>query len=136
MAKLLLADANIQGHVDRLIKRMQREPWIGFWHDLQLRCVSFVDVGLDPSDLDAVVWQRCQDKQLYLITNNRNDDGPDSLENTIRTRGTAQSLPVFTIGDADRTLSDRDYAAEVIWTLFEHLYDIDNLLGTGRLFLP
>ena len=116
---ILLADANIQGHVDILIKRMQSEPWIGFWRFLQMSYVSFADVGLDPADSDVVVWQRCQDKQLFLVTNNRNDDGPDSLQNTIRTRNTAESLPVFTIGDADRTRSDRDYSAAVIWTLLE-----------------
>lgn len=32
----LLADANIQGHVDRLVKRMQGEPWVEFWNSLQI----------------------------------------------------------------------------------------------------
>jgi hypothetical protein len=133
---LLLADANINGHVDRLVRRMQGEPWLGFWTNLQLSCVSFADVGLDPADADSVVWQRCQEKRLFLITNNRNDDGPDSLENTIRTRNTPQSLPVFTIGDADRTLVDSDYSAAVIWALLEYLFDMDGLYGMGRLYLP
>jgi len=106
---MLLADANIQGHVDRLVQRMQGEPWVDFWKSLQMTCVSFADVGLDPSESDAVIWKRCQEKGLFLVTNNRNDDGPDSLESTIRTFGTPQSLPVFTIGNADRTLSDRTY---------------------------
>jgi hypothetical protein len=133
---ILLADANIQGHVDRLITRMQREPFHDFWLYLQLSYVSFADVGLDPADSDAVIWSRCQEKQLCLITNNRNADGPDSLQSTILTCNTPQGLPVFTIGDADRTLTDREYAERVIWALVDYLLRLDGLLGTGRLFLP
>ena len=133
---ILLADANIQGHVELLTKRMQGEPWTDFWNDLQRSCASFADVGLDPADSDLVVWKHCQEKQIFLLTGNRNDDGPDSLENTIRTCSTSQSIPVFTIGDADRTLHDRDYSDRVIWTLLGHLTRMDGLLGTGRLFLP
>ena len=136
MAIVLLSDANINGHVARLVTRMQAEPWIGFWKDLEVSCVSFTQVGLDPADSDLVVWKRCQEKRLLLITGNRNDDGPDSLENTIRTCTTPQSLPVFTIGDVDSVLTDGEYAAEVIWSLFEYLFDLDDLLGTGRLYLP
>ena len=132
----LLADANIQGHVDRLAERMQAEPWVGFWNYLHLSYVAFADVGLDLADSDVVVWKRCQEKGLCLVTNNRNDDGLDSLENTIRTYNTPQSLPVFTIGDADRTLLDRDYSDKVIWALVDYLLRLDNLLGTGRLFIP
>jgi hypothetical protein len=132
----LLADANIQGHVDRLINRMKGDPWVEFWTHLQLSYATFANVGLDPSDSDIVVWNRCQEKQLCLVTNNRNSDGPDSLETTIRTCNTPQCLPVFTIGDADRTLSDRGYSDAVIWALIDYLLRLDGLLGTGRLYLP
>jgi hypothetical protein len=132
----LLADANIQGHVDRLVKRMQAEPWIEFWNSLQISYVSFADVGLDPADSDVIVWKRCQEKRLCLVTNNRSAAGPDSLESTIRACNTPECLPVFTIGDADRTLHDRDYSDAVIWTLVDYLLRIDEVLGTGRLFLP
>jgi hypothetical protein len=70
------------------------------------------------------------------LTNNRNDDGPDSLENTICICNTLQSLPVFTIGDAERLKNEREYADRVIWALLEYLLEIDSLFGTGRLFLP
>ena len=53
--KLLLADADIQGHVDRLVKRMQDEPWLELWEYLQVAYVSFSDLGLDPADSDSVV---------------------------------------------------------------------------------
>ena len=89
----LLADATIQGQVELLALRMQAEPWREFWDYLHLRCVTFAEAGLDPTDSDAVIWQRCQDLGILLITDNRNDDGPDSLENTIRMHATVTSLP-------------------------------------------
>ena len=53
---LLLADVNIQGHVETMARRMQAEPFMEFWNDLELSCVSFADVGLNlggfgPGDL-------------------------------------------------------------------------------------
>ena len=98
-----------------------------------LRHVNFEGVGLDPADTDAVVWRKCQELRIFLLTNNRNDDGPDSLETTIRTANSPQSLPVFTIGDADNILAGNAYADRVIDRLFRYLLEIDNILGTGRL---
>jgi hypothetical protein len=132
----LLADANIQGHIRRLVARMQNEPWREFWEYLQLRCLTFAEVGLHSTDKDSVIWQRCQEHGIFLLTNNRRKVGADSLEATIRDRSTADSLPVFTIGDADNLLTSSDYADRVIDRLFRYLFEIDNIRGTGRLFLP
>lgn len=132
----LLADVNIQGHVDVLIRRMQAGPWAGFCDDLGISYVTFADIGLAPSASDAEVWRCCQERQIYLLTNNRNDEGPDSLESTIRACNTPRSLPVFTIGDAERLRSERDYSDRVIWALLDFLYAGDGILGTGRLYLP
>jgi hypothetical protein len=132
----LMADANIIRQVARLTGRMQGESWREFWDYLQLRVVEFADVGLDPADSDAIVWHKCQAQQILLLTNNRNDDGPDSLEATIRQFNTPRSLPVFTIGDADKILESSEYTERVVDRLFRYLLDYDNILGTGRLFLP
>lgn len=132
----LLADANIQRHISRLVARMQSETWRDFWEHLQLAVVSFADLELDPSASDEAIWIRCQDRQVFLLTNNRNDDGPTSLESTIRRRNTSESLPVFTIGDADSILTGFEYADRVIDRLFQYLLELDNIRGTGRLYLP
>jgi hypothetical protein len=133
---ILLADVNLQGHVDRLVARMQEKPWRDFWDYLDLAYVTFADLGLDPADTDAVVWRRCQEHSALLLTNNRNDDGPVSLETTLRIHNTAQSLPIFTIGNADRILESPTYADQVIERLFQYLLELDNVRGTGRLYLP
>lgn len=134
--KAILADVNIQGHVNLLVALMRAEPWREFWDDLHVAYVTFNDVGLDPRATDATVWRLCQQQELVLLTNNRNDDGPDSLEATVRTHNTPQSLPVFTIADAEHVRHSRDYADRVIESLLDALLRIDSLRGTGRLYLP
>jgi len=71
-----------------------------------------------------------------LITGNRNDDGPDSLEATIRNENQPESLPVITIGDADRVLRDRLSAENVAGRLLDYLMRIDEVRGVGRLYVP
>jgi hypothetical protein len=136
MVITLLADANIVGHVERLASLMQSPYWREIWNDLDIRLATFTDVGLVSSDPDAVVWRRCQHHQLLLVTSNRNADDPDSLEATIRTEGTPTSLPVFTLGDSEAVLRDHEYADRVAAKLFDYLWRLDTLRGTGRLYLP
>jgi hypothetical protein len=70
------------------------------------------------------------------VTSNRNAEGSDSLEATIRALSTPNSLPVFTLADAQRVLQERSYAERVADRLLEYLFDIDNCRGVGRLYLP
>src|SRR5262245_57069916 len=112
---------------------MQGDYWRDVWDHLDLRSLQFQDIGLSPSDTDDRVWQVCQQKVLYLLTNNRNDEGPDSLEATIRAHGTDTSLPVFTLADVDRIFHSKNYAERVTESLFDQLLRIDTLRGTGRL---
>ena len=73
---------------------------------------------------------------IVLFTANRNDDGPDSLETTIRTLNRPGLLPVITLADADRILRDKNYAATVADRVLELLFDMDQYLGSGRLYVP
>jgi hypothetical protein len=45
-------------------------------------------------------------------------------------------LPVLTISDAGRVIHSREYANRVVETLLQYLMDIENVRGTGRLWLP
>jgi hypothetical protein len=134
--KGILADVNIQGYVDLLVVRLQAEPWKLFWDDLRLPCFHFADVGLAPAATDTEVWELCQQRQLVLITDNRNQNDPDSLEMTIRTRNTPLSLPVLTIANVPHLRHSPEYADRVIDRLLDFLMRMDGLRGTGRLFLP
>jgi hypothetical protein len=106
--KGILADINIQGQVDRLVAIMQVEPWKLFWDDLHVQYVHFADVGLAPDSLDSDVWELCQQRALVLITDNRNQDDPESLETTIRSRNTEASLPVITVANIPHLRHSRE----------------------------
>ena len=136
MVKGILADHNVRGQVDYLAALLRSDLWSPFWNDLALAIMHFEQVGLQSTARDREVWQRCQDEQLVLITANRNQSGPDSLEATIRSLNTPVSLPVFTIADLNRLSVSRAYADEIVESLLEFLRRIEDLRGTGRLWLP
>ncbi len=134
--KGILADVNAVGYIEFLIQRMQAEPWTEFWHHLGLVFRRFEDVGLQPTSSDREVWRLCQQQQLILITDNRNNESADSLEAVIRDENTPDSLPVFTISDLRAFRTSREYVERIIVSLYDYLLRIDELRGTGRLFLP
>jgi hypothetical protein len=134
--KGLVADANIQGQVEYLVQRMQAEPWAEFWQALGLVFRRLEDVGLSASSTDLEVWNVCQAEQLILITDNRNLDSEDSLEATIRWNNTPESLPVFTIADISEFRTNSSYVERVVEALYDYLLRIDDVRGTGRLYLP
>jgi hypothetical protein len=134
--KGVLTDVNIQGQVRALFAILLGESWRDFWAAVNVPLRTFGDLGLAENAPDSVVWQRCQQEQLVLITANRNADGPDSPEATLRAHNTPESLPVFTVADPERVLHSKEYAERAAVRLLEYLLDIDRVRGTGRLYLP
>jgi hypothetical protein len=110
------------------------------WNDISsllgVRIVTFTDVGFAKGSSDERIWDFCQQQQFYLLTDNRNQNQPDSLEAMIRTRILPTSVPVFTISDIRRFRADRDCVEALVAKLLEYLMDEDNLRGAGRLYLP
>jgi hypothetical protein len=103
---------------------------------LQLPLLTCPDLGLAAEVSDADLWQACQQHEVVLITANRNAEGPDSLEATIRPRNTEDSHPVLTIADPGRILHSRDYAERAAAQMLDYLLNIGGLRGTGRLHVP
>jgi len=132
----ILADANCEGHLALLLRLFHQNWRQEVWEFLRLAQVSFADLGLPPGASDREVWEVCQREQVVLVTANRNDEGPESLESTIQQHNTPQSLPVFTLANDQRVLRDRQYAETVADRLIEALFDIDSYRGTGRIYLP
>jgi hypothetical protein len=54
----------------------------------------------------------------------------------VREHNTENSLPVFTVADAEAFRHSREYADRVVETLIDYLLDIDRYRGVGRLYLP
>jgi hypothetical protein len=134
--RAILGDINIQGQVRILVILLESATWKDIWASLNLQVQTFRDLGLARDLSDAELWHICQQQQISLLTANRNDDGPDSLEATIRSQNTPSSLPVFTIANPEQIRHSRDYAERVIERLLEYLLDIDTYRGAGRLYLP
>jgi hypothetical protein len=132
----ILGDINIQGHVRVLVTILESATWRDLWEPLHLPLRTFADLGLVRNASDAEVWQLCQQQGIILLTANRNAAGPDSLENTIRNESTARSLPVLTVADPDQILHSKHYAERVAAQLLDYLLNIEQLRGTGRLYLP
>ncbi len=115
---------------------MQADAWADFWQALDLALYHFEDVGLSESSTDVEVWNVCEAEHLLLITDNRNLGSEDSLEATIRRHNTPESLPVFTIADMNEFRTNSSYVERVVEALYGYLLRIDEVRGTGRLYLP
>ena len=111
---------------------MGSEGWLKL---LDIPMLTFTDVGLSIDSSDRDVWRFAQERQLILLTGNRNNEGEDSLERTIREETTPASLPVVTVSVVDR-LEERIYREQCAERLAEIIFDIENYLGVGRVFIP
>jgi hypothetical protein len=132
----VVADADVRGQVLDLVALLQGPARRELWADLGIRVFDFDELGLQVFAPDRDVWRACQERQLVLITGNRNCEGPDSLAATIDELNTDDSLPVLTIGMPPRVARDRGYAETIADDLLEYLHDLEKVLGTGRLYLP
>ncbi len=108
----ILLDENLEGYAEYLSRFVLSLAWVEISSFLGVRVITFEDIGLAKGTPDEEIWELCQAQNLYLLTDNRNDDKPDSLEATIRARNQPTSLPVLTISNIDSFRSERDYAHE------------------------
>lgn len=108
------------------------EGWLKL---LDIPMLTFDDVGLPIDSNDRDVWRLAQEKQLILLTGNRNKDGEDSLEQTIRNENVSNSLPVITIGLVER-LEESVYREQCVERLVEIILNIETYLGVGRIYIP
>lgn len=131
----IISDHDIEGQFAALLHILMSSDWSEWWVDLRCKIETFASMGLSESSSDAVVWETCQAHQVILVTGNRNDDAPDSLEGTIRRLGQEDSLPVITIS-SPQEVAHRSYAERAAVRLLEYLSRIDELRGTGRLYIP
>jgi hypothetical protein len=130
---IFLVDHNLEGHSLLLAGNIANLGWLDL---LQIRFISFEEVALSVTSDDRIVWRFAQTNQMILLTANRSMKGENSLEKVMREENTSTSLPVVTIGDADRVLTDIDYRNRCVDRLIEIIFDIDDYRGSRRLFIP
>ena len=130
---IFLVDHNLEGQALLLSGSLTNQGWINLF---TIRFVLLEDMDLPVTSSDRVVWRFAQANRMILLTANRSMKGKDSLEQVLREENTLTSLPVLTIGDADRVLTDADYRDLCANRLLEIALYLDNYLGTRRIFIP
>ncbi len=129
---VILADHDIEGHAYSLIGVLGAEGWLEM---VDLRLTTFSQVGLSFDSSDRVVWRFAQENRMILLTNNRNMDGADSLEQTLREENTPTSLPIVTIANIGR-LSEKQYRERCAFQLLEIVLELQKHLGRSRVYIP
>ena len=114
---------------------LESDEWSEFSNALQICFITFEVAGLPRDASDLAVWQFCQRASALLITAKR-AGGKDSLEQVIQNYGGPAHLPVITLADPQRIPRDGDYATQCSIQLVNFVDRIEELRGTGRLFLP
>jgi len=128
----ILVDHDIEGQAELLWGLISVQGWLEI---MDLELLTFADVGLSVNSSDREVWRFAQANRMILLTNNRNMDDEDSLEQTIRDENSITSLPVLTVGNV-RRFPDRSYREQCAAQLLEIVMDIERHLGRGRVFIP
>lgn len=128
-----LVDHNLGRHTTLLLGTLLSSGWLSL---LSVTFTTFAEVKLPIDSDDRIVWRFAQENQMILLTANRSMKGDNSLEQVMREEITSVSLPVITIGDAERFLNDSSYRGRCAARLMEILIEIDNYRGVTRLFLP
>jgi hypothetical protein len=130
---ICLIDHNLRGHAVVFLGALASEGWLEI---VSIQFVTFDELGLQTDSDDRVVWRLAQKNQMVLLTANRSMKGKDSLEQVMREESTAESLPVVTISNADRLLSDPDYRSRCVESLVEIALSMDSYRGVQRIFIP
>ena len=128
----ILIDHNIAGQARLLRDILAETGWLDL---LSLRLITLAEAGLPVNSSDTVVWRFAQQHRMLLLTDNRRMAGNNSLEETIRTENTSASMPVITVGNRQR-LRGRSYREACASRLVEIILDLDQYLGTGRVYIP
>lgn len=134
----LLADVNIQGHATYLQRLLIRLDLWAVLVELKIEFATFGDLGLRSDLDDRSLWEYRQTQEWVLFTENRNHDGPDSLEATLVDSWRPGNLPVLTLANKGAFERETSYAECVAVDIAELLFDIagEQYRDRPRLFVP
>lgn len=132
MQTTILLDHNLDGHLIFLEAGLKETGWDQI---LSIEFGRLRDYGL-PSDCpDHELWRLAQERQLLLLTHNRNRTDETSLQATIERENGPDSMPVITVADKEALLHS-DYRCRVAESLALIIVDLHNYHGVGRVFVP
>jgi hypothetical protein len=130
---IFLIDHNLKGHALVFFGAIASQGWLDI---LSIQFTTFTELDIPTSSDDKTVWRLAQKNQMILLTANRSMKGKNSLEQVMREESTSASLPVITISNADRLLSDPEYQNRCVESLIEIVLSIDSYRGAQRVFIP
>lgn len=130
---IFLIDHNLKGHALVFFGAIASQGWLDI---VSVQFVTFTELDIPTDTDDRTVWRLAQENQMILLTANRSMKGEDSLEQVMREESTSASLPVVTISNADRLLSDPDYRSRCVESFVEIVLSIESYRGTQRIFIP
>lgn len=128
----MLVDHNIEGQASLLASALGEQGWLAL---VPMRFARLEEVGLSPESSDRELWRFAQTNQMFLLTNNRNNDGKDSLQQTIEDENTPSSLPVINVRRPER-IFEKSFREKCAARLLEIVLYPEDYLGTGRQFIP
>ncbi|MEZ4733427.1 MAG: hypothetical protein R3E79_40545 [Caldilineaceae bacterium] len=133
--QIILSDHNCVGQANAIFDFLYyQSEWLEL---VSMELKLFHDVGLRDTADDQIVWQLCQEQGYILLTGNRSTkDGEKSLEHQIRHLATVDCLPVLTIGNLKRVLTNRIYCRRCAESLVDIVADLHRFRGAVRLFIP
>lgn len=132
MKTTILLDHDLEGQAVFLEAALRETAWD---QDLHIEFIRLRDINLPQDCTDEVIWTYVQQKRLLLITNNRNRDDDTSLQAMIDDHNSPTSLPVLTISDQTKLIIP-EYRQQVVDKIVAVVVDLENYLGTGRIYLP
>jgi hypothetical protein len=120
----LLADVNVQRHAAVLRRLLQTLDLWPMLVEMELAFATFGDVDLSADHDDPAVWTFFQREGWVVFSENRYEDGPDSLQATLTDSWREGLLPVLTQGIKARFERNRAYTARVASDVAELLFGI------------
>lgn len=134
----LLADVNLEGHLPYLRRLMEREGILEILTELGISLVTFPELGLDRETNDRALWHFCQEHGWVLFTDNRNREGENSLDATVRDSWHEGRLPVLTLASKRNFEIRATYATRVAKDVAELLVVafVDKIRNQSRIFVP
>lgn len=136
----LLTDVNVQGLVPKINGLLARLDLTELLDVAGLRLVTFRELGLAPRLDDRSLWDFCQAQGWVLLTDDKNDDGPDSLRAVLDDSWQVGHLPVLTFANKPRFErrwgGDAERVAQSIATLLFEIKVEGRHRDQPRIFLP
>lgn len=134
----MLADTNVQRHQQYVRALLEKQQLWPILTELRIEFLTFGEVGVSTDLDDRALWKLCQENGWLLFTDNRNRDGPDSLQATLDECWQTGDLPILTPANKAKFERDSSYAAQVAQEIAELLFGISDgqFRDQQRIYVP